>query len=307
MSEQNRPNQTKTPVPSFSPLPENIQTRLLEKLSSRFQYGSRKWRPLYLNGLNLGLLDAVWQEHLRYCHNCLDNRPDGLHLTAGSWRETGDILQRLARGWYEAGLFHGWRNEYFDVRDAGGRVLFALERAAFRPFGLYSRAIHINGLTHTSDGWRFWISRRSSHKAVDPDKLDNLVGGGIAAGETADEAMRREAWEEAGLPASLTAKLIQTAKLHSLRISTRGLHREYLHIYDAVLPKGAVPKNQDGEVADFLLLTAEELAESMCGGEMADDSMLVTLDLFRRMGLVGNAHPLTAYLADKAERPKNGW
>ena len=46
-----------------------------------------------------------------------------------------------------------------------------------------------------------WIARRSPTKAIDPDLLDNLVGGGIAAGQSVPTTVVKEAWEEAGIPA----------------------------------------------------------------------------------------------------------
>ncbi|MDO4877804.1 MAG: NUDIX domain-containing protein [Neisseria sp.] len=286
------------PLPRLSPLPEKIQTLLFERLSACFLCRKPDWRPLRLNGLSLGLLNEAWYGRLLDARlpGCTEGE-NGLQLGAAGWRETGETLQHLARGWYEAGLFHGWRGERFDVFDGRGRVLFELERAAFRPFGLYSRAVHINGMTRTAQGWHFWIGRRSPHKAVDPGKLDNLVGGGIAAGETAVQAMRREAWEEAGLGQGLPHFTRFAGKLHSLRLSPRGLHREYLYVFDSVLPPETLPQNRDGEVDGFLTMTAEEAADAMWRGGMTDDAMLVTLDLFRRVGLVDAARLFAAYPA----------
>ena len=67
----------------------------------------------------------------------------------------------------QCGWLKGWRGEKFDICDQSGKPLCALERAAFRPFGLMSQAVHLNGLVETEDGLRFWIGRRSPHKAVD--------------------------------------------------------------------------------------------------------------------------------------------
>ena len=200
-------------------------------------------------------------------------------------------------------MLRGWRGEYFDVCDEAGRSLFALERAAFRPFGLLSRAIHLNGLT-CRGGWRFWIGRRSADKAVDPNKLDNIVGGGVASGETALEAALRESEEEAGLGAVLPDRLRRQSCLHSLRPVSRGLHNEILHIFDVVLPPDFAPKNQDGEVAGFVLMDIPELVEAMLAGEMMDDAQLVTLDAFRRYGLLKPQHPLSQWLESLRRHPQ---
>ena len=209
----------------------------------------------------------------------------------------GRQLEQLALRWHDAGLFGGWRNERFDVWSADGRqILFALERSAFRPLGLYSHAVHINGLAVTEEGLRFWIARRSPHKAVDPNKLDTLVGGGISAGEQIWEAAKREGREEAGLTDAVLNRLQYTGRCISLHQVSRGLHRECLHIFDVILPNELMPQNQDGEVASFALMSAEEAALAMCNGEMMNDSVLVTADLFHRLGMLDCGHPLAAYL-----------
>ncbi len=42
-----------------------------------------------------------------------------------------------------------------------------------------------------------WIARRSPTKPIDPGMLDNLVGGGLAAGLTVAQTLVKEGWEEA--------------------------------------------------------------------------------------------------------------
>ena len=261
------------------------------------QYGLKgRWQTLWLNGLPLGRLNPQWGARLKQdWPDTVREDSDGLHLDGESWTALGRSLQRTACRWREAGVLHGWRGEYFDVRDETGRPLFALERAAFRPLGLQSRAIHLNGLT-CRDGWRFWIGRRSPHKTVDPNKLDNIVGGGVASGETAIGAAWREGEEEAGLGTLLPAGLQRQNRLHSLRPVSRGLHDEILHIFDVVLPPDFTPQNQDGEVAGFVLMDIPELVQAMLAGEMMDDAQLVTLDAFRRYGLLEPHHPLSHWL-----------
>ena len=63
-----------------------------------------------------------------------------------------------------------------------------------------------------------------------------------------------------------------------------------------ILPNEVIPQNQDGEVASFALMSAEEAALAMCNGEMMNDSVLVTADLFHRLGMLDCGHPLAAYL-----------
>lgn len=270
---------------------------LLHRLQQSFQFVADDWYTLWLNNIQLGYLNEKWyQRILQDYSGSLKTVHQELHLYSENWLQMGDYLQNLGRNWYELGLFDGWRNECFDVCDTQGNPLFPLERAIFRPLGLFSHAVHINGYTKTADGIHFWIGKRSPFKAVDPDKLDNLVGGGIASGESVFQAMQREAWEEAGIAEEWLAEQQPQNRIMSLRTVARGLHRECLHIFDLCLPENVVPENQDGEVASFSLMTAEELTEAMCSGQFMNDAMLVSIDLLRRLNLLDCHHPLTGYL-----------
>ena len=67
-------------------------------------------------------------------------------------------------------------------------------------------ATHVNGTTRRDGSTVMWIARRSPRKAIDPGMLDNLVGGGIAAGATIEGTVVKEAWEEAGLASEVALK-----------------------------------------------------------------------------------------------------
>lgn len=111
-------------------------------------YGaSDDWCILYLNGLPLGRLNPLWRKRLGQDWTGRQSiLSDGLNLETDSWAEMGNSLQTLAQQWRECGWLKGWRGEKFDICDQSGKPLCALERAAFRPFGLMSQAVHLNGL-----------------------------------------------------------------------------------------------------------------------------------------------------------------
>ena len=290
-------------LPHFSrPLSPAIHDAFWHIVQQQFLFDTHDWQTLWLNGVQLGFLNHKWQQQLTQDWQYTQaTTPQGLHLTTDNWQQMGQALQQLAQHWHDTGLFSGWRNETFDVCNQHNKCLFTLERSAFRPLGLHSHAIHINGLTHTPQGWQFWIGQRSPHKAVAPNKLDNLVGGGIGSGETAQQAMIREGWEEAGLPAALLQTLSCNSRRTSLRQVARGLHHECLYIFDAVLPFDMQPINQDGEVAAFLRMDLDELVTAMCQEQFMHDAFLASLDLFARIGLLNPAHPLTQYLHNSAK------
>ena len=265
---------------------------------AKASYGAEScWKTLYLNGLPLGNLSQEWAERVKtdWRAGCSESS-DGIFLNADDWPDMGEHLQHLARGWHCAGLLDGWRNECFDLTDGGGNILFSLERAAFRPFGLLSRAVHLNGLTESDGRWHFWIGRRSPHKAVDPDKLDNTAAGGVSSGELPSETVCRESSEEAGLDKTLFPFIRPVSRLHSLRPVNRGVHNEILYVFDAVLPETFRPENQDGEVACFEKMAIGGLLDAMLSGRMMHDAQLVTLDAFDRYGLIAPNHPLSDWL-----------
>ena len=97
-------------------------------------------------------------------------------------------------------------------------AVFLLERAAARYFGIRTFAVHVNGLVDAG-GTAMWIARRSPAKSIDPGLLDNLVGGGIAAGATIAGTLVKESQEEAGIDAALAATRDRPGRLTSAACS----------------------------------------------------------------------------------------
>ena len=187
-------------------------------------------------------------------------------------------IQQAAERLRELGLITGWRHEHFcceaPVRDPlteQGTELFRLERAAFRFFGLRSRAVHINGF----DAEGLWCGRRAAIKPTDPGRLDNLAAGGLAAGEAYRACAIRELFEEAGVSVMHSQGLSAAGAVHCARVEPDGLHDEVLHIFNLELPGAFVPRNQDGEVAEFLHLAPAALMQRLAAGEFSGDAAAV--------------------------------
>jgi len=116
-------------------------------------------------------------------------RDDGIAFVAGinTPNSRTVALDSVSAALATDGLLSAWRNERYAVSEGfGTEPLFLLERAAARFFGITTYSAHVNGLVQreTPEGHdhAMWIARRSPTKAIDPGLLDNLVGGGIAAG-----------------------------------------------------------------------------------------------------------------------------
>ena len=201
------------------------------------------------------------------------------------------------------GLIRAWRDESFALFDPGTHeVLATMERAAARFWGTLTLGAHANGYVTDGDGdggdgggrpVAMWIARRAFDKATDPGLFDNLIGGGVPAGQTPQEALQREGWEEAGLSAACIAAAVPAGVLRLHRDVPEGCQLEDLHVFDLALPPTLLPHNQDGEVADFRLLPVAEALALAAGssalGAMTVDAALVTLDFGRRHGLLAGA------------------
>ena len=175
------------------------------------------------------------------------------------------VVEQLAR----EGFIPGWRNERYRIEE-----LFEVERAAARPFGFTTQAVHLNGIV----GERMWLARRSATKPIDPGLLDNLVGGGVGAGLSIPETLTKEAWEEAGIPAELAARATRGGTVRVLREVPEGVQSEVVHVYNLVLPDTFTPRNQDGEVQEFWLASFDEVRAC---DEMTHEAKLVALDYLR--------------------------
>lgn len=273
------------------------QDQLLTLLQANFTNDLTGYKPLLMLGQPIGYINSIWSERLvrdlgQMCS--IDDAYVTLHEQDPL--ALSDMLQTMGRQWHKTGELSGWRNELFDVKNHDGKVLFQLERALFRPFGLLSQSVHINGLYLDADQTQLWIGTRSPFKAVDPNKLDNLVGGGITTQETVHEAAIREAEEEAGVPAALLQQAKPALTCLSQRHVSRGLHREYLHIYHLDLPLTFQPQNQDGEVAEFHLYCPETIVTLMLEGRFMNDALLATLFALQKLGLMMPEHPLSRHL-----------
>ena len=91
-----------------------------------------------------------------------------------------------------------WRNETFRCRAALGRAaVFRLDRGAVPFFGTRAYGVHLNGYLRHGETLLLWVGRRSPGKHVAPDKLDNIVAGGIGNGHGVGETLLKEGEEEA--------------------------------------------------------------------------------------------------------------
>ena len=219
--------------------------------------------PLALGGRRIGWLRPELAARLSTWPTVFVATPERVTLLKP------DALMPVLEVLAEDGFIPGWRNERYRIED-----LFDIERAAARPFGLTTQAVHVNGIV----GERMWLARRSATKPIDPGMLDNLVGGGVTAGLSPVQVLLKEAWEEAGIPAELACKATAGGTMSVLREVPEGVQSETISVYDLELPADFRPQNQDGEVSEFKLVTFAEVEREM----LAYEAGLVALDYLQR-------------------------
>jgi len=210
--------------------------------------------------------------------NCpaIQTSTDTLQLTTGSdVASRSQVLTAYALALRAAGKLQNWRDEPMDLF-IGDTCFLSTERAAFRALGLTTRSVHLNGWVSDANGVKLWVAKRSETKFVDPGHLDNLVGGGVASGESLALAITREAWEEAGLTFRHSPR--HNNWLHVCRDIREGVQDELIAVHDIWLPAHFQAQNQDGEVASLQLHTIDFVLEQIVASRFTWDAALVILD-----------------------------
>lgn len=182
-------------------------------------------------------------------------------------------------------LRHHWRDEQLAVTNAQGVPLGSVERGAVRALGIATRAVHLVG--RSPDG-RFWVQQRSFTKSNDPGQWDTLMGGMVSAQDSVDTALVRETWEEAGLHVAALGDVVFGGSITVTRPSgnegppfeeARTLGIGYLvettDWFQATVPDGMKPINQDGEVVQFELLDAQALRVRLERDEFTLEAALI--------------------------------
>jgi 8-oxo-dGTP pyrophosphatase MutT (NUDIX family) len=198
-----------------------------------------------------------------------------------------------------------WRNETFDVMARWGeRPLFRLDRGAVPFFGVRAYGVHLNGYRFVEGRLHLWIGRRAPDKRVAPDRLDNIVAGGIGNGYGVVATLFKEAEEEGGIPASLVARARPAGAVSYLMRTALGIRDDVLFVYDLELPADFTPRNSDGEIVHFSLMPADVMVEQV---RMTNDFKfnvnLVILDFAMRHGLIAVDDPEYLDVATGLHRP----
>jgi 8-oxo-dGTP pyrophosphatase MutT (NUDIX family) len=259
--------------------------------------------PLRVACAVAGWVDGARRARLAAMSDVFERRDDGLSFV----RELGDVdsrtraLDRVARTLAAEGLLTAWRDERYEVGPGLAEPSwFLLERAAARYFGIRTYAAHVNGLVRSESGTAMWIARRSPTKAIDPGMLDNLIGGGVAAGQSVASTVVKEASEEAGVDAPMAAQAISVGTVHICREQPDGFQRETIFVHDLWLPQDFEPACRDGEAVEHRRIPLDDTAALIATDAGPDvvtaDASLVIVDCLLRHGAIAPDAPLRGEL-----------
>jgi 8-oxo-dGTP pyrophosphatase MutT (NUDIX family) len=198
-----------------------------------------------------------------------------------------------------------WRNETFDVMAHwGDPPLFRLDRGAVPFFGTRAYGVHLNGYCRDAGGLLLWVGRRAPDKRVSPNKLDNIVAGGIGNDHGISATLFKESEEEAGIPAELVARALPVGAVSYCMETKLGIRDDVLFVYDVELPLDFVPQNADGEIVSFERVPAARVVEQIRNtSDFKFNVNLVILDFALRQGLIGVDDPEYADVATGLHRP----
>jgi 8-oxo-dGTP pyrophosphatase MutT (NUDIX family) len=117
--------------------------------------------------------------------------------------------------------------------------------------------------------------------------LDTTVAGGVKASHSPMDCIVAEAEEEASLPGEFVrenAKAVGVVSYVTDSPKSGLMYPCVLYVYDIELPEDMVPQPQDEEVAEFMLMSVEEVKEAILAEKFKRNCVLVMLDFFVRHG-----------------------
>jgi 8-oxo-dGTP pyrophosphatase MutT (NUDIX family) len=262
---------------------------LLRHVRTCNAYSPERFLPLEHAGAQVGLLRRDNAATLQRFTDIFRIGPDRVTLAAdGGFEAVSAAVDAVVEKLVAARIVPRWRNEFFAVAPRwGAPAHFRLDRGAVPFFGTHAYGVHLNGYRRDGDRLKLWIGRRAPDKQVAPDKLDNLVAGGISCEHGLAETLAKEAQEEAAIPPALIARA-QPAGAVSYRMETPlGVRNDVLFIYDLDVPPEFVPHNTDGEIVAFTLMDAADVvARVRAGDDFKFNVNLVIADFAVRHGLV---------------------
>ena len=262
--------------------------------------------PLTAGGARIGLLRRDNAEALRRFSDVFTVEEHRVELVArGDIATVSHAVDAVVDNLVEERRVPKWRNETFDAAPRwGAPPVFRLDRGAVPFFGTRAYGVHLNAYLRQGENLSLWVGRRSPNKQIAPNKLDNLVAGGIGNEHGVRETLLKEGEEEASVPASVMSQAISAGAVSYRMETALGIRDDVLFVFDLEMPADFVPKNRDGELVHFELMPVSTVLERI--RETSDFKFnvnLVILDFAVRHGLLRPDDPEYLDVATGLHRP----
>ncbi|KAJ8920272.1 hypothetical protein NQ315_011933 [Exocentrus adspersus] len=280
--------------------------KLAEKFNCFYLTGlkSPDYKPFLVEGFQVGLIRPdVMKQLLKYPEVfCVSSGYVELNPAFRDYEERSTQVERVLKAIRAENALialKGWRDEAsislfkfnnhcYEVKtEFASKSFFKIDRSAVCLFGIKSYGVSINGYTnHPAKGLCLWFQKRSATKQTWPGKWDNMVGGGVSVGQGVLETVHKEAMEEASVPQSLLKNLISAGCVSFFFESERGLFPNTEFVFDLELPLDYVPRNADGEVETFEMVSADACIDKIASPEFKTTSAPITVDFLIRHGII---------------------
>ncbi len=263
---------------------------LLDRIRDCADYDSRAYVPFIVGDLQVGQIGRDYVGILERFSTVFDISDaqvtfvEGLadfHARTAAIASVLDILR-------EEGRVPGWRDEPYPAGPAfNAPALFEMERAAVPIFGVRGYGVHLNGWNGKGNEAKMWIARRSLTKPTGPGKLDQMVGGGQPAGLSLRDNLVKECQEEAGMPEQIARQAKAVGTVSYCTVQDEGLRHDVLFNFDLRVPEDFRPVNEDGEVAEFMLWSIDDVMQRLRDtDDFKFNSALVIIDFLVRHGFL---------------------
>ena len=256
------------------------------------QYNAERFVPFLIDGAHYGWVTTELATHLLSETKDFVPQNEGLTLlpslqtfaqrSQALLRATELISKRMSKPLR--------REMYAVVQKWGDESVAQIDRVAVPWFGVRAWGVHINGFVQKKGGVYVWVGKRAANRPAEPHKFDNLVGGGQPYGLSVEENLCKESKEEAGIEPgmALRAKFARTLDYQVERPD--GMRRDSLFIYDLELPESFEPRNTDGEVAAFYLMSIPEIVNLVRNTDKFKfNCNLVVIDFLMRHGFISES------------------
>jgi len=249
-----------------------------------------RYLPLVVGHERLGWVRRDRLDRLREFSTAFEVFGHGIRMT-GALFDVGErtaAIADVANSLVASGDVATLRNELYPATPTwGASPRFLFDRALAPFFGLRAYGVHMNGYVRKEDGLHLWIGRRAADKAVAPNMLDNTVAGGQPASLSLRENLIKECAEEANIPREMAERAVSVGCMTYEYETEAGLKPDCMFTYDLEMPADFVPENTDGEISEFMLMSAADvMAIVRETDEFKFNCSLALISFFIRHGLI---------------------